>query len=133
MAEQPDKPNTTAGDITRAAQTIKQGGVVAFPTETVYGLGANVYNPDAVATIFQIKARPRFDPLIVHIADKKQIDELTNTQDQRVSRLTKTLWPGSLTIVLRKREIVPDIVTAGLPTVAIRMPNHQTALTLIRQ
>ncbi|MCS6823651.1 MAG: L-threonylcarbamoyladenylate synthase [Cytophagaceae bacterium] len=116
-----------------AASYIKQGKVVAFPTETVYGLGANALNPIAVARIFEIKERPYFDPLIVHIAETTQLKDLCSSIDDRVYALAEKFWPGPLTIVLPKSKAVPDIVTAGLPTVAVRMPAHDVALELIRK
>ena len=126
-------PMTTPSEITIAAQHIKEGKLVAFPTETVYGLGANALNPHAVARIFELKERPAFDPLIVHIASLEDISKLTATEDKRVSKLAARFWPGPLTIILPKSELVPDIVTSGLATVGIRMPNHPVALELIRQ
>ncbi|MPM03048.1 Threonylcarbamoyl-AMP synthase [bioreactor metagenome] len=123
----------TPSEITIAAQHIKEGKLVAFPTETVYGLGANALNPHAVARIFELKERPTFDPLIVHIASLEDISKLTATEDKRVSKLAARFWPGPLTIILPKSELVPDIVTSGLATVGIRMPNHPVALELIRQ
>ena len=119
--------------IRRAAEIIKEGGVVAFPTETVYGLGADALNPLAIARIFEIKDRPFFDPLIVHIADLKEMSRLVINIPPHAERLIRRCWPGPLTIVLFKREEVPDIVTAGLPTVAIRMPRHPMALRLIKE
>lgn len=115
-----------------AAKYIKEGKLVAFPTETVYGLGANALNPQAVAKIFEIKERPSFDPLIIHIADIYQLEKLVLAADERIYRLAKKFWPGPLTIVLQKSCIVPDIVTSGLPTVGIRMPDNEIALKLIR-
>jgi L-threonylcarbamoyladenylate synthase len=115
-----------------AAQIIKQGGVVAFPTETVYGLGANALNPIAVAKIFALKERPSFDPLIVHIASIDEIKLLTDQPTDLVFKLAEKFWPGPLTIVLAKSSIVPDIVTSGLQTVGIRMPDNQIALNLIQ-
>lgn len=115
-----------------AAQIIKKGGLVAFPTETVYGLGANALNPLAVARIFELKERPSFDPLIVHIATTDDLNTLTNKMDRNVLRLAEKFWPGPLTIVLPKNRLVPDIVTSGLNTVAIRMPNNDIALRLIK-
>ena len=115
-----------------AAQIIRSGGLVAFPTETVYGLGANALNPIAVAKIFELKERPSFDPLIVHIASVDDLSTLTQNVDQNVIRLAETFWPGPLTIVLPKSKIVPDIVTSGLNTVGIRMPDNDIALKLIR-
>ncbi len=118
-------------EIIQAAKVIKQGGLVAFPTETVYGLGANALNPPAVAKIFEAKARPSFDPLIVHIARIENIQILTENIDERVYKLADKFWPGPLTIVLPKSKIVPDIVTSGLNSVGIRMPNNPIALDLI--
>lgn len=118
--------------IKHAAQIIKDGGLVAFPTETVYGLGANALNPTAVAKIFIEKERPSFDPLIVHIANVSDIKRLTKSDDERVYRLAEKFWPGPLTIVLPKNEIIPEIVTSGLPTVGLRMPNNEIALELIK-
>jgi L-threonylcarbamoyladenylate synthase len=120
-------------DIQRAAELIRAGKVVAFPTETVYGLGADALNPQAVARIFEIKARPRFDPLIVHIASRSQALDLAAEFGPIASRLAEIFWPGPLTLVLQRRPIVPDIVTSGLDTVAIRMPDHPIALKLLRE
>ncbi|HQJ76170.1 MAG TPA: L-threonylcarbamoyladenylate synthase [Spirochaetota bacterium] len=119
------------GDIELAAKYIKEGKVVAFPTETVYGLGADALNPMAVAKIFELKKRPSFDPLIVHISDISYIKKLTKNNDDRIYKLAERFWPGPLTIVMKKSEIVPDIVTSGLPTVGIRMPDNKIALELI--
>lgn len=118
--------------IEQAAELIRYGGVVAFPTETVYGLGADAFNPIAVARVFEIKNRPSFDPLIVHISDLGNLDDLVERFDEPVHHLAERFWPGPLTIILPKRNEVPDIVTAGLPTVGVRMPDHVTALRLIR-
>ena len=120
-------------DIDIAAGYIREGRLVAFPTETVYGLGANALNPLAVAKIFELKERPSFDPLIVHIASVDDLDKLTVNKDSRVLQLAEKFWPGPLTIVLPKSYIVPDIVTSGLDTVGIRMPNNPIALELIRK
>jgi L-threonylcarbamoyladenylate synthase len=119
-------------EIIHAAEIIKKGGLVAFPTETVYGLGANALNPHAVARIFASKERPSFDPLIVHIADIADLKILTEKINERVYILADMFWPGPLTIVLPKSKIVPDIVTSGLNTVGIRMPNNRIALELIK-
>lgn len=115
-----------------AAKVIKSGGLVAFPTETVYGLGANALNPDAVAQIFIEKERPSFDPLIVHVADIEDIKPLVLEFDSRIESLAKEFWPGPLTIVFPKSDIVPDLVTSGMKTVAIRIPNNKIALNLIK-
>jgi L-threonylcarbamoyladenylate synthase len=114
-----------------AAQAIREGKLVSFPTETVYGLGADAFNPAAVARIFQEKERPSFDPLIVHISDISQLSLLTRTITPTILTLAEYFWPGPLTMVLPKQPQVHDIVTSGLDTVAIRMPNHPVALQLI--
>lgn len=119
--------------IRRAAEVIRRGGIVAFPTETVYGLGADAFQAQAVATIFEVKGRPRFDPLIIHVADPKDVARLWVEVDPRARILIERFWPGPLTLVLPKRPEVPDIVTAGLGTVAVRMPAHPVALELIRE
>lgn len=120
-------------NIKAAASVIKTGGIVAFPTETVYGLGADGLNPIAVAKIFEVKKRPSFNPLILHIAEKEQLKKFAVYNDYRIDSLTKIFWPGPLTLVLPKTDAVPDIVTAGNATVAVRMPNHNVALELIKQ
>jgi len=123
----------TGTDIEFAAKCIVEGNLVAFPTETVYGLGADAFNPLAVARIFEVKQRPTFDPLIVHISEMKQINDLYDSNiDNLVYALAHAFWPGPLTIVHPKSARVPDIVTAGLNTVAVRMPSHPIALQLIR-
>jgi len=120
-------------EIYRAAEIIRKGGIVAFPTETVYGLGTDVFNPLAVARIFEVKRRPYFDPLIVHVANPADVEKLVKGIPSNAKKLTERFWPGPLTVVLLKEEAIPDIVTAGLPTVAIRMPNHSMALSLIKE
>jgi L-threonylcarbamoyladenylate synthase len=119
--------------IRQAAEIIRQGGIVAFPTETVYGLGADAYNPLAVARIFEVKRRPYFDPLIVHIAYPAYLVKLVKEIPSSAKKLTEKLWPGPLTVVLLKEENIPDIVTAGLPSIAVRMPDHPMALSLIKE
>ncbi len=116
-----------------AARFIQQGKLVAFPTETVYGLGANALDSMAVAKIFELKERPSFDPLIIHIADIEQLESLVVNPAESVFKLAKKFWPGPLTMVLPKSAIVPEIVTSGLPSVGIRMPGHPIALELIRK
>ena len=118
-------------NIEKAAKAIIDGDIVAFPTETVYGLGADGLNPKAVAKIFEAKERPSFNPLILHISSRDQLKELVNIESDSVYKLINNFWPGPLTLVLPKKEIVPDIVTAGNPTVAIRMPQHPVAKSLI--
>lgn len=119
--------------IKKAAKVIKEGGLVAFPTETVYGLGADAFNPQAVAKIFEAKNRPLDDPLIVHISKREDLFKLTPYVSDTALRLVDKFWPGPLTLVLKRSEIIPDIVTAGLDTVAIRMPADEIALNLIRE
>ncbi|QDT12518.1 L-threonylcarbamoyladenylate synthase [Planctomycetes bacterium K23_9] len=122
----------TQQEISDAANLIRRGGLVAFPTETVYGLGANALNADAVAKIFELKGRPRFDPLIVHIADVDQLVDLAKVIPPAAAELIERFWPGPLSLVLPKHSSVPDIVTSGLPSVAIRCPDHDVARTFIR-
>ena len=116
-----------------AAEEIKKGNLVAFPTETVYGLGADALNEKAVAKIFQAKERPFNDPLIAHIADIKELYRLSRQVPPLALKLAKAFWPGPLTLVLKKSELVSDIVTADLDTVAVRMPADNIALSLIRE
>ncbi|MDP2831541.1 MAG: L-threonylcarbamoyladenylate synthase, partial [Candidatus Omnitrophota bacterium] len=118
--------------IIKAANIIKSGGLVAFPTETVYGLGADALNPVACAKIFQAKNRPLEDPLIVHIADKQDLFKVAREIYKITLDLINAFWPGPLTLVLKKQEAIPDIVTAGSDTVAVRMPDHEIALSLIK-
>ena len=118
--------------IQKAAKIIKKRGLVAFPTETVYGLGANALNKKAVRKIFKAKARPLDNPIIVHIADLKDLSKLARNIPKEVEILSKKFWPGPLTLILFKKKIVPDEVTAGTETVAIRMPKNKIALALIR-
>jgi L-threonylcarbamoyladenylate synthase len=117
--------------IHRAAEIIKRGGIIAFPTETVYGLGANAFNPLAVARVFEVKKRPHFDPLIVHVAAYSDLDRLVMEVPSNAIKLMERFWPGPLTVVLLKKEDIPDIVTSGLPTIAVRMPKHPMTLSLI--
>ena len=121
----------------KGAEILKSGGLVAFPTETVYGLGADAFNPKAIARIFEVKNRPFFDPLIIHIAN---IDALEKTADlSRLSKkthdnlfkLAEKLWPGPLSIILPKNDKIPGIATSGLPTAAIRLPDNEAARKLI--
>jgi len=120
------------GQIREAADVIRRGGVVAFPTETVYGLGANAFDAKAVARVFEVKRRPYFDPLIVHVCEKEWLGGLAVDVPEAAQRLIDALWPGPLTVVLPKKPAVPDIVTAGLPGVALRLPSNEIARELIR-
>jgi L-threonylcarbamoyladenylate synthase len=117
--------------IDEAAAVLRRGGLVAFPTETVYGLGADAFNPRAVARVFEVKARPSFDPLIVHLADAADLGRVSPTNDARVSALAARFWPGPLTLVLPRSPEVPDLVTSGLDSVGVRVPAHPAAHALI--
>jgi L-threonylcarbamoyladenylate synthase len=123
--------------IKKAAQILCEGGLVAFPTETVYGLGADAFNARAVAKIFEVKNRPHFDPLIIHIAALDALEKvadfskLSKETRQKLFLLAENLWPGPLSIVLPKNKKIPGIVTAGLETAAIRFPDHDAARELI--
>ena len=118
-------------EIERAAELIRAGRLVAFPTETVYGLGANALDPEAVARIFAAKGRPRTSPLIVHVDSIEMARTLASHWSDAADLLASRYWPGPLSLVVPKRPIVPDIVTAGLATVGLRMPAHPLALELI--
>ena len=128
-----DRTDSNYSDIEDCADFLRRGGVVAFPTETVYGLGADVFNPEAVARIFELKGRPLFNPLIAHISDIGMLERLTGSISRTAEKLIRAFWPGPLTLVFEKLESVPDIVTGGNPTVAVRMPSHPMALELIRR
>lgn len=116
----------------RAAERLRAGEIVGIPTETVYGLGANALDAGAVAKIFEAKGRPSDNPLIVHISDRAMLDRVVRSVPPVAEKLMQRFWPGALTIVFPKRAEVPDVVTGGLPTVAVRMPRHDLALALIR-
>ncbi|MFF8599914.1 L-threonylcarbamoyladenylate synthase [Streptomyces sp. NPDC015232] len=118
-------------DIEKAAAVLRAGGLVALPTETVYGLGANAEDPVAVSRIFQAKGRPPTHPLIVHIADAEQLDDWVQDVPEAARRLAGRLWPGPLTLVLRRGERVPLEATGGLETVAVRVPDHPVARALL--
>ena len=119
--------------IEAAARIIKNGGLVAFPTETVYGLGANGLNRKAVKKIFEAKGRPQDNPLILHVSNMSEAKELVYKIPSKAKELIKSFWPGPLTIVLKKSKKVPDRVTAGLDSVAVRMPKNNIALELIKE
>ena len=118
--------------ISLAAQLLRDGQLVAIPTETVYGLGANGLDPEAVASIFRVKGRPQDNPLILHIADAEQLDTLCHHIPQSAYRLAEAFWPGPLTMVLPARDCVPKCTTAGLPTVAVRCPDSAVTREIIR-
>lgn len=118
-------------DLKKYIDLIKDGEVVAFPTETVYGLGADAWNPTAIQKIFTIKGRPSDNPLIVHISDKTQLRQFVKKTPKKAEILMEAFWPGPVTIVFNKKTDVLDLITAGLDTVAIRMPDHELALQFI--
>jgi len=125
-------------DLEKAAAALSSGLLVAFPTETVYGLGADAFNPAALARVFDAKNRPRFDPLIIHIAELASLSRIADTASldnaaaERLAVLSQQLWPGPLTLILPKRPELPDLATSALPTVALRFPSHPVAQKLIR-
>ncbi|MCH2201772.1 MAG: threonylcarbamoyl-AMP synthase [Fuerstiella sp.] len=119
-------------DVLDASGRLKSGQLVAFPTETVYGLGASALNTQAIARIFEAKQRPRFDPLIVHIADVRQLSDVVCEIPAVAHQLARRFWPGPLTLVLPKRDRIPDLVTSGLPGVGVRIPDHPLALRLLK-
>jgi L-threonylcarbamoyladenylate synthase len=125
------RPNESI--IARASKLISSGEIVAFPTETVYGLGANALDPLAILKIYQMKGRPSDNPLIVHVADMKTLRRLVNEISPRDMRIIKKFWPGPVTLVLKKSKIVPKITTGGLSTIAVRMPRNKIALALIKR
>ena len=122
-------------DIARAVQLLREGRLVAFATETVYGLGANALSPDAVAAIFAAKQRPAWDPLIVHIASAAQLSAITSipaSLESRISNLASAFWPGPLTLLLPRNAAIPDAVTAGRELVGVRVPSHPAARALLQ-
>ncbi len=129
-------PTADSGEIEHAARLLRAGRLVAFPTETVYGLGANALDAEAVARIYAVKRRPATSPLIVHVASIEMAQSLVANWQEIAERLARRFWPGPLTLVLEKQlekpPVIPSIVTAGLPTVGLRMPAHPIALALIR-
>lgn len=128
-----DKDNPDISEIKRAARIIKNGGLVAFPTETVYGLGADAKDPLASSKIYAAKGRPSDNPLIVHISEFDDIKTITKGDLRRAKILSDRFWPGPLTIILKKNNIIPEQTTGGLDTVAIRMPDEKVALSLIKE
>lgn len=124
--------STSSEDINNAGKILKNGGLIAFPTETVYGLGASAYDADAAEKIYTAKGRPSDNPLIVHICEKEQIDEIAEDVTEEAKMVIDTFMPGPITIILKKKNIIPKTVTAGLDTVAIRFPAHNVARALIK-
>jgi L-threonylcarbamoyladenylate synthase len=117
--------------IVDVAAVLKKEDIVAIPTETVYGLAGNIFSEKAIKKIFALKNRPLFNPLIVHIKSIASLSEVAMDIPEVALTLTKAFWPGPLTLVLKKQPHIPDLITAGKPTVAVRMPNHKTALSLL--
>jgi L-threonylcarbamoyladenylate synthase len=127
-----DAANPDPETLEPAAELIRKGGLVAFPTETVYGLGANATDANAVQRIFEAKGRPTDNPLIVHVASRDAVLDIVTSLPPAAERLIERFWPGPLTLVLLKKPVIPDNVTCGLATVGVRMPDHPVALSLIR-
>jgi L-threonylcarbamoyladenylate synthase len=127
----PEKPEIEK--VQAAAKIIQQGGLVAFPTETVYGLGAEALNPKAVLALFEAKKRPLDNPPIVHVESISDIYRLAKQVTPKADKLMRTFWPGPLTLVFKRSKKVPDVTVAGLDTIAVRMPQHAVALALIRE
>ena len=125
-----NRPDRAA--IERAGQILKEGGLVAFPTETVYGLGGNALDPMASMKIYAAKGRPSDNPLIVHIAELDKLDEIVTEVPEKARILAKKYWPGPLTMILPKADIVPRETTGGLDSVAVRFPSDPVAQALIR-
>lgn len=119
-------------NLTSAKTLLEQGKIVSIPTETVYGLAANALNEDAVAEIFRVKKRPNFDPLIIHTYSLECLTQFVTEIPEQAILLAKAFWPGPLTLLLPKKDIIPDLVTSGLDRVAVRVPNHPLTLELLR-
>ena len=119
--------------VSEAARLLKEGEVVAIPTETVYGLAGNAFEPKALAKIFAAKERPTFDPLIVHIADIAQLSDIARDIPDSAYKLAKAYWPGPMTMILPKKDCIPDLCTSALPSVAVRFPSHPIAQAIIKE
>lgn len=120
-------------DIQKAISLLENEELVAIPTETVYGLAGNIFSEKAIKSIFSTKKRPFFNPLIVHISSVDDLETIVSEIPEKAKLLAKTFWPGSMTLVLKKRNNIPEIITAGKNTVAVRVPNHPTTLALLKQ
>jgi L-threonylcarbamoyladenylate synthase len=121
-----------SNDILKAKEILESEKLVAIPTETVYGLAGNIYSEKAINKIFETKQRPLFNPLIVHIDSKDKLNEIANEIPEKAKKLAEAFWPGSLTLVLKKKASIPDIITAGKNTVAVRVPDHLLTLKLLQ-
>jgi L-threonylcarbamoyladenylate synthase len=122
-----------SNDISKAIEILNNEDIVAIPTETVYGLAGNIYSEKAIRKIFQVKQRPFFNPLIVHIESIEKIEAVVSEFPLKARKLAEAFWPGSLTLVLPKKSNIPDVITAGKNTVAVRVPNHPVTLSLLKQ
>jgi L-threonylcarbamoyladenylate synthase len=122
-----------SNDIGRAVEILNNEDVVAIPTETVYGLAGNIYSDKAIRKIFEVKQRPLFNPLIVHLHSVEQLDEIVSEFPIKAQLLADAFWPGSLTLILKKKSNIPDVITAGKDTVAVRIPNHPVTLKLLKE
>lgn len=120
-------------DISQAKRFLSEGALVGIPTETVYGLAANALNEEAVLNIFKVKNRPKFDPLILHTHSIDSVKQYVDHIPEKALQLANTFWPGPLTILLKKKAAIPDLITSGLDTVAVRIPNHELTLSLLSQ
>jgi len=125
--------NCTADAMARAAQSLKSGSLIAFPTETVYGLGADATNPEAVARIYEVKGRPADHPLIVHLGDMQDIAQWSDEIPDYAIALARTFWPGPMTLILKRSSLAQDFITGGQNTVGLRVPNHVVALALLNE
>ena len=128
-----DSQEPEIGKIRVAADFIKKGCLVAFPTETVYGLGADAFNTRAIVALFEAKKRPLDNPPIVHVGNVKDVYRLVKEAPPKAEKLMKNFWPGPLTLIFKRSNIVPDVTVAGLDTIAVRMPRHNVALALLRE
>lgn len=122
-----------SNDINKAVEILNKNDVVAIPTETVYGLAGNIYSENALRKIFEVKQRPLFNPLIVHLHSIEQLNEIVSEFPPKAKLLAEAFWPGSITLVLKKKPTIPDLITAGKATVAVRIPNHPVTLELLKQ
>ena len=125
--------NCTADAMARAAQSLKSGSLIAFPTETVYGLGADATNPEAVARIYEVKGRPADHPLIVHVGDMQDIAQWSDEIPDYAIALARAFWPGPMTLILKRSSLAQDFITGGQETVGLRVPNHVVALALLNE
>lgn len=122
-----------SNNISKAVEILNNEDIVAIPTETVYGLAGNIYSDKAIRKIFEVKKRPLFNPLIVHLHSIEQLKEIVSEFPKKAQLLANAFWPGSLTLVLNKKQSVPDLITAGKKTVAVRIPNHPVAIKLLKE